>query len=119
MIPSSKCDYNILKSTESFFTRINLHIIQCDAAIQEDFDEYLKTMKIHGLGCTDFRPVFEYVEALRKDEEFIAMDGNIWVSVSNKEMQNSQYQCSCRGSCSNVQEKLASLIFFQKFYLLF
>ena len=41
--------YNILKSTESFFTKINLHIIQCDANIQEDikittqeeFDEYL------------------------------------------------------------------------------
>ena len=28
--------YNILKSTESFFTKINLHIIQCDADIQED-----------------------------------------------------------------------------------
>ena len=28
--------YNILKSTESFFTKINLHIIQCDAQIQED-----------------------------------------------------------------------------------
>ena len=28
--------YNILKSTESFFSKINLHIIQCDADIQED-----------------------------------------------------------------------------------
>ncbi len=28
--------YNVLKSTESFFTKINLHIVQCDAAIQED-----------------------------------------------------------------------------------
>jgi predicted metal-dependent peptidase len=28
--------YNILKATESFFTKINLHIIQCDADIQED-----------------------------------------------------------------------------------
>ena len=50
--------YNILKSTESFFTRINLHIIQCDTVIQEDvkittqaeFDDYLKRMKLHGLG---------------------------------------------------------------------
>lgn len=58
--------YNILKSTESFFTRINLHIIQCDTVIQEDvkittqaeFDDYLKRMKLHGLGGTDFRPVF-------------------------------------------------------------
>ena len=28
--------YNILKSTESFFSKINVHIIQCDADIQED-----------------------------------------------------------------------------------
>lgn len=78
--------YNILKSTESFFTKINLHIIQCDAAIQEDvkitsqeeFDEYLKTMQLHGLGGTDFRPVFEYVEQLRKNREFANLKGLIY-----------------------------------------
>ena len=78
--------YNILKSTESFFTKINLHIIQCDADIQEDkkitcqedFDEYLKSMKIRGLGGTDFRPVFEYVEQLRKDKEFTNLKGLIY-----------------------------------------
>lgn len=78
--------YNILKSTESFFTKINLHIIQCDAAIQEDvkitsqekFDAYLKTMKIHGLGGTDFRPVFEYVEQLRKNQKFDNLKGLIY-----------------------------------------
>ncbi|MEE0110401.1 MAG: VWA-like domain-containing protein [Oscillospiraceae bacterium] len=78
--------YNILKSTESFFTKINLHIIQCDADIQEDvkitcqedFDEYLKTMKIRGLGGTDFRPVFEYVDKLRKEKEFTNLKGLIY-----------------------------------------
>lgn len=78
--------YNILKSTESFFTKINLHIIQCDAAIQEtvkitcqeEFDEYLKTMKIHGLGGTDFRPVFEHVDRLRKNREFTNLKGLIY-----------------------------------------
>ena len=78
--------YNILKSTESFFTKINLHILQCDADIQEDrkitcqedFDEYLKTMQIHGLGGTDFRPVFEYVEKLRKNKEFANLKGLIY-----------------------------------------
>ena len=66
--------YNILKSTESFFSQINLYIIQCDSAIQEvvhinsqeDFDNYLKTMKIRGQGGTDFRPVFAYVDELIK-----------------------------------------------------
>lgn len=78
--------YNILKSTESFFSKINLHIIQCDANIQEDiritnqadFDAYLKTMKIRGLGGTDFRPVFDYVDGLRRQKEFKNLKGLIY-----------------------------------------
>ena len=78
--------YNVLKSTESFFSRINLHIIQCDATIQEDakitnqeeFDNYLKNMNIHGLGGTDFRPVFSYVDWLRNQKEFQNLKGLIY-----------------------------------------
>ena len=78
--------YNILKQEESFFTKINLHIIQCDAAIQEDkkitsqeeFDNYLKTMQIRGLGGTDFRPVFSYVDRLIKEKEFTNLKGMIY-----------------------------------------
>ena len=78
--------YNILMSTESFFSKINVHIIQCDADIQEDkkitcreeFDEYLKTMKIRGLGGTDFRPVFEYVNQLQAEKEFTNLKGLIY-----------------------------------------
>lgn len=80
--------FNILKSSESFFTKINLHIIQCDAAIQEDvkittqeeFDAYLKTMKIHGLGGTDFRPVFSYVNSLVEIGEFANLKGLIYLT---------------------------------------
>lgn len=78
--------YNILKQGESFFTKINIHIIQCDADIQEDakitsqeeFDEYLKTMKLRGCGGTDFRPVFEYVDKLIKEKEFTNLKGLIY-----------------------------------------
>ena len=78
--------YNILKSTESFFSKINLHIIQCDADIQEhikitnqdEFDEYLKTMQIKGLGGTDFRPVFKKVDELVKNKEFKNLKGLIY-----------------------------------------
>ena len=78
--------YNILKSTESFFTKINLHIIQCDVAIQEDvkittqteFDEYLKNMKLRGFGGTDFRPVFSYVNSLVECGEFDNLKGLIY-----------------------------------------
>jgi len=85
--------YNILKSTESFFSRINLHIIQCDAEIQEDtkitcqkdFDEYIKSMQIRGHGGTDFRPVFEYVEQLRQQKEFINLKGLIYFTDGHGE----------------------------------
>ena len=78
--------YNILKSTESFFSKINLHIIQCDADIQEHikitcqeaFDRYLATMKIRGLGGTDFRPVFQKVDELIKEKEFRNLKGLIY-----------------------------------------
>lgn len=78
--------YNILKSTESFFSKINLHIIQCDAEIQEDvkitsqedFDNYIKTMQIRGLGGTDFRRVFEYINKLVDNKEFLDLKGIIY-----------------------------------------
>ena len=78
--------WNILKSTDSFFSRINLHIIQCDATIQEDakitndeeVDAYIKSMKIRGLGGTDFRPVFGYVQWLQEKKEFTNLRGLIY-----------------------------------------
>lgn len=78
--------YNVLKSAETFSTKINVHIIQCDADIQEDvkitsqeeFDAYIKRMKILGLGGTDFRPVFSYVERLMDEKEFTNLKGLIY-----------------------------------------
>lgn len=78
--------YNILKSTESFFTQVNIHIIQCDDTIQEDvkitsqeeFDAYLKVMQLHGAGGTDFRPVFRYVDQLIEQKEFTNLRGMIY-----------------------------------------
>jgi predicted metal-dependent peptidase len=81
-----KKTYNILKNTESFFSKINLHIIQCDAEVQEaikitsqeDFDEYLKNMKLKGFGGTDFRPAFSCVDELIKKGEFARLKGVIY-----------------------------------------
>lgn len=78
--------YNILKSTESFCNRINLHIIQCDEDIQEavkitnqeEFDQYLQNMTIKGLGGTDFRPVFSYVDKLIHENEFTNLKGLLY-----------------------------------------
>ncbi len=78
--------FNILKQEETFARRFNLHIIQCDADIQEDvlittqeeFDHYIAGMKLRGFGGTDFRPVFEYVEKLRRDKAFRDLRGMIY-----------------------------------------
>ena len=78
--------YNILKNTESFFSKINLYIIQCDAEIQEvvkitsqkEFDDYVKNMKLHGFGGTDFRPAFELVNDLVKSGELARLKGIIY-----------------------------------------
>lgn len=78
--------YNILKQEETFDRRFNLHIIQCDAEVQEDavihtqeeLDNYIRTMTLRGFGGTDFRPVFEYVEQLRRNKEFRHLNGLLY-----------------------------------------
>jgi Uncharacterized protein conserved in bacteria len=64
--------YDILRRQENFFTKVNMFIIQCDDRIEdvahitniEDFEKYLSSLEIKGLGKTDFRPVFSYVDDL-------------------------------------------------------
>lgn len=78
--------YSILKETESFSSRVNIHIVQCDAQVQNDtkitnmdeMDEFLQHMKLYGFGGTDFRPVFEYVDTLIKNHEFDNLCGLIY-----------------------------------------
>ncbi|MBQ8159317.1 MAG: hypothetical protein IJ083_01095, partial [Clostridia bacterium] len=78
--------YTILKQEETFDRKFNLHIIQCDADIQEDalittqeeFDEYISHLRLHGFGGTDFRPVFEYVEQLRRTHAFQDLRGLLY-----------------------------------------
>lgn len=78
--------YSILKGTENFFHKINVHIIQCDQEVQsdtkitcdDDFETFMKYGKIKGFGATDFRPVFAYVEQLRQQGEFENLKGLIY-----------------------------------------
>lgn len=78
--------YNIMRQRESFFTKINVHILQCDSEVrqdtkitgQEDFDAFLAQGKLTGFGSTDFRPVFDYVEKLREEGEFTDLKGLIY-----------------------------------------
>ncbi|MBQ6583038.1 MAG: metallopeptidase [Mogibacterium sp.] len=78
--------WNILKQSENFFTRVNVHIIQCGARVEEDvritteeeFDQYIKGMVLKGFGGTDFRPVFEHVDMLIRQKEFHNFKGLIY-----------------------------------------
>ncbi len=78
--------YNILKSTESFSSEVNLHIIQRDVKVQHDekitsmaqLDSYVSDMLLYGFGGTNFRPVFEYVDDLIKKGEFTNLRGLIY-----------------------------------------
>lgn len=78
--------YSILKSTESFSSRVNIHIVQCDERIQhdtkisnmEEMEDFLTNMNLYGFGGTDFRPVFEYVDELISKGEFFNLGGLIY-----------------------------------------
>lgn len=78
--------YSILKGTENFFQKINVHIVQCDNEVQsdtkitceDDFTLFLENGKLRGFGATDFRPVFAYVEELRQAGEFENLKGLIY-----------------------------------------
>ncbi|MCM1090165.1 MAG: VWA-like domain-containing protein [Butyrivibrio sp.] len=78
--------YSILKGTENFFHKINVHIIQCDNEVQsdtkitcdDDFENFMKYGKLTGFGATDFRPVFAYLEELKGQGEFENLKGLIY-----------------------------------------
>ena len=78
--------YSILKGAENFFHKINVHIIQCDNEVQsdtkitneDDFQRFMEYGKLSGFGATDFRPVFAYVDKLRRQGESENLKGLIY-----------------------------------------
>lgn len=78
--------FSILRTTESFFERVHLRIIQCDAQVQSDdridsIDElacWSSQVKIYGGGGTDFRPAFAYVDSLVENGEFANLGGLVY-----------------------------------------
>ncbi|MBQ8972415.1 MAG: hypothetical protein IJ074_04975 [Clostridia bacterium] len=79
---------SILQGEENFFARINLHIVQCDAQIQEivkitsqeDLREYIRGYQVKGMGGTDFRPVFEYIDEQLHRKTFDHLKGLIYLT---------------------------------------
>ncbi len=78
--------YNILRQTESFTSKVNIHLIQCDAVIQEDvtiqsqqdLEEYIAHFTLKGFGGTDFRPVFEHIERMIESGAIQRLEGLLY-----------------------------------------
>lgn len=78
--------YNLFQQRENFFSHFHIHIVQCDMKIQEvkiiksanDFDEYIENLEIKGLGGTDFRPVFQYVNEQLEKKVFKKLAGLLY-----------------------------------------
>ena len=78
--------YGVLSENNSFFRKVNIHIIQCDDQVQtdqkitsgEELKEYMENLELRGEGGTDFRPAFEYVEVLRRQHVFGQLKGLIY-----------------------------------------
>ena len=78
--------YAILDEKENFFKKMNVWVIQCDCVIKDvahicsrkDWDNYLRELKVKGRAGTDFRPVFRYVEKLKKQGDLKELKGLIY-----------------------------------------
>ena len=78
--------YGVLSENDSFFRKVNIHIIQCDDQVQTDqkieseeaLKDYMGHLELKGEGGTDFRPAFAYVESLIKQHAFERLKGLLY-----------------------------------------
>lgn len=78
--------FSMLKSSESYASKVSIHVIQCDSRVQSDMliedlrdvDRMMEGFYVRGFGGTDFRPAFDYVTRLRKRGELTDMKGLIY-----------------------------------------
>ena len=78
--------YSVLKQNDSYFRRVNVHIIQCDEKVHSDvkitsekeLKKYMDQFELYGEGGTDFRPAFAYVDELLGMGEFDDLKGLIY-----------------------------------------
>jgi len=78
--------YSVLSQSESFYRKFRVHIIQCDERVQSDvvvtnakeLQDYMDHFTIRGLGGTDFRPVFTYVNRLLAEKKFTKLKGLLY-----------------------------------------
>ena len=75
--------YGVLSENDSFFRKVNIHIIQCDDQIQtdqkitceEELKSYMEKLELKGEGGTDFRPAFAYVDEMIRQHAILNICG--------------------------------------------
>ncbi len=78
--------YNILKSSENFFSKVNIHILQCDTRVADakkieslsELEDYISAIEIKGGGGTSFIPVFDYIDRKIAERELTSLKGMIY-----------------------------------------
>lgn len=78
--------WNLFEERENFFSRFNIHILQCDMMIREaavirssrQFEYYIKNLQLKGFAGTDFRPVFQYADEQIREKKFRKLGGVIY-----------------------------------------
>ncbi len=78
--------YTILASRETFSSKVNIRVMQCDDQLRSDtalhdlkeLKAYMEDFHLAGGSATDFRPVFQRVEELQKAGELTGLRGLIY-----------------------------------------
>lgn len=78
----------VLADSESFFRKVNIHILQCDIQVVSDVKieskealfDYMSEVEIKGGGGTDFTPAFAYVDKLMAEGEFKNLKGMLYLT---------------------------------------
>ena len=77
-----------LTDSETFFRKVNIHILQCDVQVvsdvrltsKEEVEKYMADVTIQGGGGTDFRPAFAYIDGLIQQGEFQNLKGMVYLT---------------------------------------
>lgn len=77
---------DILSESPEIRNRFNIHVIQCDAVVQddrvlrnpEDVKNYMEHFELRGMGGTDYRSAFRYVNELLTKGTFSKLQGLLY-----------------------------------------
>lgn len=83
--------YQVLMETDQYFSTVNIHILQCDDRVRDDtqitdlnqMEMYMQELEVKGCGGTDFRPVFDHVEQLKREKKIQDLKGLLYFTDGN------------------------------------